>query len=209
MTSLKSSPCSACSATLERRILNGHGAAAAGRGRVARRLRPRCQVKLDHVIRFERAGHLLIHFNLYRRVADTEILVQFRRELRQQLVTRMTIRHQTMTGQCGFGSTHWPDMQIMNRGHARPSLEKGTDIVRLDAGRYGIQRHADGVTQQTPRPHQNNASDGETHERIEARPAGHQYYAGGYHTTDGHQCVIGHMKERGSKIDVALAARYE
>ena len=114
---------------------------------------------LNLVRRFERAGDMLVHFDLDRHMADAEALVQLMRELDQKFVAGMTARHQAMTGQSGVGRAHRPNMQIVDRGNARLCLEKRTDLVGLDPGWNRVERHADAVAQQAPCARQNDPRD--------------------------------------------------
>ena len=58
-------------------------------------------------------------FNLDGGVADAEALVQIGRNLLKELVTGFGFRYHQVSRQGGFGCTHAPDMQIVDRNDTR------------------------------------------------------------------------------------------
>jgi tRNA A37 threonylcarbamoyladenosine biosynthesis protein TsaE len=55
-------------------------------------------IALNLVRRFKRTGDVLVHFDLYRHMADAEMLVQLMREPHQKFIAGMAAWHQAMTG---------------------------------------------------------------------------------------------------------------
>jgi hypothetical protein len=58
-------------------------------------------------------------FNLDGGVADAEVPVQIGRNLLKELITGFGFRYHQVSRQGGFGCTHGPDMQIVDRNDTR------------------------------------------------------------------------------------------
>ncbi len=66
---------------------------------------------LDQLIRRQLARLMPItQFNLNRRMADLEAVLEFFRNIDPKCIARIAARHYQMGGQCGFGRAHAPDM---------------------------------------------------------------------------------------------------
>ena len=82
---------------------------------------------------------MFVHLDLNGRVFDPKPLVQIVGQLSQGGVARVTCWHHAMTGQGGLGRAHGPDVQIVNRGNARPGLQVCADLLHLQATRHRVE----------------------------------------------------------------------
>jgi hypothetical protein len=85
-------------------------------------------ITLRDAIRLKRACNICTDFHLNCRVADGEAVVEFLGKFDEKLVARMAGRHQAVARQSGFRRAHRPNVQVMNCGYARLSLQKLGDI---------------------------------------------------------------------------------
>ena len=75
-------------------------------------------------MRFQTASPVRIpRLNLHRRMIDIETIMQFMCQIMQEIIPRMSARHDQMYSQRRLSSTHRPYVQIVDIGHSRPPLQ--------------------------------------------------------------------------------------
>jgi len=90
------------------------------------------------------------NFDLKGGVVDAEVVVDVVGEVEEEVVAGVSVRHDEVGGEGGFGGAHCPDVEVVNLGDTGAFCQEGTDGEGFDSFGDGIQGEVDGVFEQLP-----------------------------------------------------------
>src|SRR5450755_4384857 len=116
---------------------------------------------------FGRAIRSVAALELNGGVLDSETVVQFVRDLFEQLIVELWLALHHVGGAGGLGRTQSPDVEVMDFGDAGKLLEENLHRAGIDPARHGIEHQIDRIAQQAPSADENDYDDDEAADRIE------------------------------------------
>ena len=107
-----------------------------------------------------------------------------------------------MGGHRDFARAQRPDVQVMDRLHARLSGQEGLDLVLVDAPRHCVHRRLEGVAQQPERTQRHHHGHQQRRGRVQPAPVQPQHAQAGQHRRQRHRGVRDQVQEGAAPVHV-------
>ena len=152
---------------------------------------------------------MIRRFELQGSMLDLELEMQFPGgPVQESAIAVVDVPYQ-VGSERSFGSTHRPDMEIVDGGHVWQAGEILSHFGYLNALRYGMKSEIDRIAQQSPGAPDNNGGNRQTYGRVDPKPTRGDDKNAGNNNAHGNACVGRHVHKRRPDIEVSFATGHE